>query len=112
MKKTDNIPKIPIFLDRQRWLHLNLTAVARFEAITGKPVFHVKTRKRISKKDTVLWLWACLSSIDDPALKPEDLIRLLDTHKINWDTVQESVDKLNSQWQELITNSILTGGEI
>ena len=112
MKKTGSVPvNIPVDLDRRRYLHLDLAAIVRFEVITGKPVFHGKTRKRISKNDAVLWLWACLAT-DDPTLKPEDLVKILDTNKISWETVLASVEKLNLAWQELVTNSIVTGGEI
>ena len=108
MKKAGNLPtRIPVDLDRRRYFQLDLAAVVRWEANTGKPFFCHKTWKHLSKKDTALMLWTCLVK-DDPELKPADIIPLSRDKKIDWDVAFE---KLELAWGKLIMNSCFIGGE-
>jgi len=99
---TNEVPvRIPVDLDRPRYFTLDLAAVIRWEANTGKAFFSPKVWKHMSRKDAVLMLWACLTT-GDPTLRPEDLLQLLETNKINWETVLASVEKLDFAWGNLV----------
>ncbi len=98
--------KIPIDLDRRRYLLLDLAAVARFEYNAGKGFFLVKTWKKLSARDSALLLWACLVH-EDPGLTPGALLRIIAEKKID---VQQVIDKVNTAWALLI-NSIIGGGD-
>lgn len=100
----ENINKIRITLDKPRYLLLDMGAVARFEYNSGKPIFCLKTWQRMSRKEMMLLLWACLVH-EDARLTPADVVRMFQNKNIDADAVGK---KLVTAWGLLIFN--LTGG--
>jgi hypothetical protein len=110
VKMTDKIPtKIPIDLDRRRYFNLNLTAVAFWEANTGKPFVSNKTWKHLSDKEMVLMLWACLKE-DDPTLKPKDIVQMVKDKKLTLKAVLPVyIRSLSAAWAGIFNS--FTGGD-
>jgi hypothetical protein len=93
---------IPIQLDRLRHLIIDMAAVARFEYISGKPLFCVKTWERLSREDTALLLWVSLVA-EDRGLRPKDMLNILKSGIVDEKAVAE---KLKMAWGTVI-NSFL-----
>lgn len=101
----DNTGRIRIELDKPRTLLLDLAACARFEFNSGKPMFCLKTWKKLSKKDTVLILWAALVGTS-PKLTPVDVLNIFKDKSIDPKVVAE---KLSTSWG-LVINNLINGG--
>lgn len=93
------IPKIPIKLDKERHLLLDLRAVASFEFSTGKAIFPLSAIQNLSVTETMLLLWACLRH-EDEKLSPTDILQIIETHKINGNKIGK---KLFQAWVECVT---------
>jgi hypothetical protein len=85
-------PLIPIVLDKERHLLLNLNAMCAFEEVTGKNMLQQETMRELSAKDLRAMLWACLLH-EDEALKLEDVGAMI--HAGN---MEEISDKLAATW--------------
>lgn len=59
------IPRVPIKLDKERHLLLDLKAVATFEFHTGKAMFYPPGVEKLSGDETIVLLWACLRHEDE-----------------------------------------------
>ena len=99
-----NTGRIRIELDKPRYLLLDLAAVARFEYNSGKPMFCLKTWRKLSKKETMLLLWAALAG-EDPKLTPVDVLNIFKDESIDPEAVAE---KLSTSWG-LVINKLVGG---
>jgi len=85
-------PIVPIVLDKERHLLLNLNAMVSFEEVTGKNMLRQETMGELSAKDLRAILWACLLH-EDEVLKLEDVGAMI--HAGN---MEEISDKLAEAW--------------
>lgn len=69
-------PKIPIVLDKQRHLLMDLNAMVSFEDATGKSIFQGIDPKGMTAKDFRALLWSCLLH-EDESLKIKDVGRMI-----------------------------------
>lgn len=69
------IKRVPIMLDRQRYLVYDLAALRKFEEVTGKSAFDFWANIRASDLATFLWVGLLR---DDPELTQEQCDSLVD----------------------------------
>jgi len=76
------VPSVPIKLDRERKLRLDLNAMALIEERTGKNVFKAEFWQGITAADLRICLWACLVH-EDSELTPEQVGAMIHPGNIN-----------------------------
>lgn len=83
-------PIIPIMLDKERHLLLNLNAMVDFEEATGKNMLQQKTLDDLSAKDLRALLWGCLKH-EDKELTIEQVGGMI--HAGNMEEISASLTK-------------------
>lgn len=71
-------PEIPIILDKQRHLLLDLNAMVAFEEVTGKNMMQGLDAAKMTAKDFRAFLWASLLH-DDKSLTLQDVGAMIHT---------------------------------
>jgi len=92
------IPKVPIKLDKERHVALDLGAVVLFEHFTLKAIFNPAALKSLSFQESVVLLWALLSG-EDKKLSVQDVVEILLRSKIKG---SELGKKLFEAWNKCI----------
>jgi len=80
--------KIPIMLDKERHLLMNLNAMVSFEEATGKSLFQGIDPKGMTAKDFRALLWACLLH-EDESLELKDVGKMI--HAGNMGELSEKI---------------------
>lgn len=75
------IPMVPIKLDKERHLLLDLRAAATFEFNTGKAIFYPPAVEKLSGNETIILLWACLRH-EDERLSLSDVVGIVGRSRI------------------------------
>ena len=81
-------PEVPITLDKERHLLMDLNAMVSFEDATGKNIMQGIDPDSMTAKDFRALLWACLLH-EDEALKIEDVGKMI--HAGNMDELSVKI---------------------
>ena len=86
-------PGIPITLDKERHLLMDLNAMVSFEDATGKNIMQGIDPDSMTAKDFRALLWACLLH-EDETLKLEDVGKMIHTGNMS-----ELSEKIAQAWE-------------
>jgi len=86
-------PEIPITLDKERHLLMDLNAMVAFEDATGKNIMQGLDPDSMTAKDFRALLWACLLH-EDESLKIEDVGKMIHAGNMN-----ELSEKIAQAWE-------------
>lgn len=85
---------VTVQLDKERHLRLTLRGMLEFEKVTGGSLFKGFDMKKMTLRETVALLWACLIH-EDKELKFDDFIDMVDLSNMNMlvDAVAECINE-------------------
>ena len=86
-------PEVPIMLDKERHLLMDLNAMVAFEDATGKNIMQGVDADSMTAKDFRALLWACLLH-EDEALKIEDVGKMIHAGNMG-----ELAEKIAQAWE-------------
>jgi len=92
-------PGIPIKLDKERHLLMDLNAMVAFEEATGKNIMQGIDEKSMTAKDFRALLWSCLLH-EDESLKLDDVGKMI--HAGNMGELSQKIAKA---WEVAIPES-------